>query len=206
MQISLSDTGKRFNAEWIFRKASYRFSTGNSYAITGPNGSGKSTLIQVIAGSVEVSEGSVNYEEDGKTVAREDFFRKMSIAAPYQELVEEMTLLEFLQFHQKFKPFLPSISAAEIIDIIGLERSSGKQIRNYSSGMKQRLKLALALYSEAGIYFLDEPGTNLDARAFEWYREELRQLPAGAMVFVASNNPAEYPASATSINIMDFKR
>src|SRR5688500_10546574 len=104
MQISLSETGKRFNRDWIFRKFTYQFNAGGSYAITGPNGSGKSTLLQVIAGSIAASEGTIEYKNGRKSIGSDDMFRHLSIAAPYQELIEEMTLHEFLEFHHQFKP------------------------------------------------------------------------------------------------------
>ena len=58
MKIKLSNAGKRFNREWIFRHSDLEFSNGQAYAITGPNGSGKSTLLQAIAGMLQLSEGS----------------------------------------------------------------------------------------------------------------------------------------------------
>ena len=61
MTISLSDAGKRFNREWIFRHFTYNLESGNSYAITGPNGSGKSTLLQVLSGSMMMNEGNIQY-------------------------------------------------------------------------------------------------------------------------------------------------
>src|ERR1700735_481923 len=63
MKITLTDAGKRFNRDWIFRHLSYEFSSQHHYAITGPNGSGKSTLLQVIAGAIGISEGLVSYEQ-----------------------------------------------------------------------------------------------------------------------------------------------
>lgn len=133
MKITLTNAGKRFNRDWIFRHVNYEFVTGHSYAITGPNGSGKSTFLQVIAGAMGLSEGDIKYEltvdslqlTDGKessnkslsTVNRqrstenlptESVYQSLAIAAPYLELIEEMTLSEFLEFHRKFKPFHPS--------------------------------------------------------------------------------------------------
>ncbi|MBM3440642.1 MAG: ATP-binding cassette domain-containing protein, partial [Bacteroidetes bacterium] len=99
MKISLSDTGKRYNREWIFRHFSFDFYSGKAYAITGNNGSGKSTLLQVIGGAIMASEGMICYEHADKNIAAEKLFEHITIAAPYLELTEEMTLLEFLHFH-----------------------------------------------------------------------------------------------------------
>ena len=61
MKISLTDAGKRFNRDWIFRHLTYEFSAGQSYAIIGPNGSGKSTLLQVLSGSMQMNEGNIQW-------------------------------------------------------------------------------------------------------------------------------------------------
>ncbi|HQU56137.1 MAG TPA: ABC transporter ATP-binding protein, partial [Chitinophagaceae bacterium] len=92
MTISLSDAGKRYNREWIFRHFNYQFDAGKTYAITGANGSGKSTLLQVINGSMYANEGKINYTIDGKKCPAETVYKTISICAPYLELIEEMTL------------------------------------------------------------------------------------------------------------------
>ncbi|MBS1601084.1 MAG: ATP-binding cassette domain-containing protein, partial [Bacteroidetes bacterium] len=132
MRITLIDAGKRFNRDWIFRHLGYEFSSGHSYAITGANGSGKSTLLQSIAGAIALSEGSVDYAGE----APELVYRQLSLAAPYLEVIEEMTVTEFLQFHGSFKKFLPGLGVTDIIVRVGLAAAAHKQIRYYSSGMK----------------------------------------------------------------------
>jgi ABC-type multidrug transport system ATPase subunit len=192
MQILLSDTGKRFNRDWIFRNFSFQFNSSESYAITGPNGSGKSTLLQVIAGAVAASEGTVAYETGSKKVDGDEMFRFLSIAAPYQELIEEMTLTEFLQFHRTFKPFFSSISIEEIVSMIHLSEAAGKQIRYYSSGMKQRVKLAQAFFSDTPVLLLDEPCTNLDEDGIRLYHHLISEYSSNRIVIVSSNDVAEY--------------
>ncbi len=201
MQISLSDCGKRFNRDWIFRKFSRQFDKGTHYAITGPNGSGKSTLLQCIAGAVSLSEGEIEYEN----TEPDNAFRNLSIATPYQELIEEMTLTEFLSFHHKFKPFISSLKRSEIISIIGLERSSDKQIRYFSSGMKQRVKLAQAIFSATPCILLDEPSTNLDVEGIDLYHQLINNYCGERMVIVSSNDKQEYSFCKEIINIMNYK-
>ena len=210
MKITLIDTGKRFNRDWIFRHLSYEFSTGHSYAITGPNGSGKSTLLQSIAGAIGVSEGEINYAAaasaaSGGAIAPEHFYRHLSLAAPYLQLIEEMTVSEFLQFHAAFKPFLPGYAPAEIIRRVGLENAAHKQMRYYSSGMKQRVRLAQALFSDTPVVLLDEPCTNLDAEGIELYRQLIREITADRVVIVSSNDLQEYDFCEERINIMGYK-
>ena len=146
MKISLTDAGKRFNRDWIFRHLTYEFSAGQSYAIIGPNGSGKSTLLQVLSGAMQVNEGNIQWSVVNGQWSNEEVYKYITICAPYLEVVEEMTLIEFLNFHSGFKPFLSSITSEKIISILGLENAVNKQIRNYSSGMRQRVKLEQAIF------------------------------------------------------------
>ncbi|MEX2233848.1 MAG: ATP-binding cassette domain-containing protein [Cyclobacteriaceae bacterium] len=206
LTITVNDLSKRFNREWIFKHFNYEFCEGNTYAITGPNGSGKSTLLQVVWGQVPQSSGTIRYQKGSLEIPIEEAFRYLSIATPYMDLIEEFTLSEILDFHFKLKKIRTGVSAHDLPGMMYLEDASEKQLINFSSGMKQRLKLALAFYTEADVYFLDEPGTNLDSRAFEWYSRELRQLPDNAIIFIASNNEDEYPTNATIVNLMDFKK
>lgn len=191
MQILLSETGKRFNRDWVFRNFTYQFHSSGTYAITGPNGSGKSTLLQVIAGAVVPSEGNVIYKTD-KDVEADNVFRHLSVAAPYQELIEEMTLSEFLHFHKKFKPLLDNISVPDITSMINLEASVNKQIRYFSSGMKQRVKLAQAFFSDTPVLLLDEPCTNLDEDGIQLYHRLIEQFTTNRLVIVSSNDTGEY--------------
>ncbi|MFZ9387591.1 MAG: ABC transporter ATP-binding protein [Chitinophagaceae bacterium] len=205
MTISLSDAGKRFNRDWIFRHASYQFDSGNSYAITGPNGSGKSTLLQVLSGATLLNEGRILFSENGLPCREEDIHRKVSICAPYLELVEEMTLMEFLRFHLGFKSFLPGITPNLIISAVGLEKAVNKQLRYYSSGMKQRVKLAQCIFSDTDILLLDEPCTNLDKAGIDLYKELMEQYGKKRLVVVSSNDHQEYDFCDHTLNITDWK-
>ncbi len=207
MRITLIDAGKRFNRDWIFRHLSYEFNSGQSYAITGPNGSGKSTLLQVIGGAVAPSEGKFEYASGhpATVIPPEEVYKHISLAAPYLDLIEEMTLLEFLDFHRTFKPFLPGVDSRKIISILGLDHASGKQIRYFSSGMKQRVKLAQAIFSATPLLLLDEPCTNLDADGIALYQGLIRDYCGDRLVIVSSNDPQEYSFCNHVFDIKKFK-
>ena len=211
MRITLTDAGKRFNRDWIFRHLDHEFSPGHSYAITGSNGSGKSTLLQAIAGAIDLSEGRIGYETTTAPTAGavdlppDHVYRHLSLAAPYLEVIEEMTVTEFLTFHQGFKPFLPDLSVKDIISQVGLASAADKQIRYYSSGMKQRVRLAQALFSDTSLLLLDEPTTNLDADGIILYRRLTQQYGSGRIVIVSSNDHQEYDFCEEIINIMEYK-
>lgn len=205
MRISLTDAGKRFNREWIFRHFTYQFEKGRSYAITGPNGSGKSTLLQVLSGSMHFNEGSCNWAMGNMQLANETVYNHVSICAPYLEVVEELTLREFLDFHQGFKPFLSGFSAEHIIGILNLERAADKQIRYYSSGMKQRVKLAQCIFSDTAIVLLDEPCTNLDSEGIELYHQLIETNCKDRLVVVSSNDEVEYRFCVERISMSNYK-
>jgi ABC-type multidrug transport system ATPase subunit len=205
MRISLSDAGKRFNRDWIFRHLTFSFESSSTYAITGPNGSGKSTLLQLLAGAIDPSEGKIEWSLNGTKVENENAYKTMAICAPYLELIEEMTGKEFLEFHQIFKPFLQQLQAGEILSRVGLEKSTNKQIRYYSSGMKQRVKLAQAIFSDTPIVLLDEPCTNLDQTGYELYYSLVNQYCNKRLVIVSSNEKAEYSFCKEIINIQAYK-
>lgn len=205
MTISLSDAGKRFNRDWIFRHFNYQFEAGQSYAITGPNGSGKSTLLQVLGGSMMLSEGTGQWTIDNLQLANEHVYRHISICAPYLELIEEMTLREFLDFHHGFKPFLTGITIDTIIVTIGLEKAANKQIRYYSSGMKQRVKLAQCIFSDTAVVLLDEPCTNLDTEGIKLYHQLVQNHCSKRLIIVSSNDEVEYSFCREKISITDYK-
>lgn len=205
MRISLTDAGKRFNREWIFRHFTYQFEKGRSYAITGPNGSGKSTLLQVLSGSMHFNEGSCKWATGNMQLANETVYNHVSICAPYLEVVEELTLLEFLDFHKGFKPFLSGFSAERIIALLNLEKAANKQIRYYSSGMKQRVKLAQCIFSDTEIVLLDEPCTNLDSEGIELYHQLIDDTCKDRLVVVSSNDEVEYRFCGERISMSNYK-
>jgi ABC-type multidrug transport system ATPase subunit len=212
MKITLTDAGKRFNRDWIFRHFHYEFNVSHRYAITGPNGSGKSTLLQALAGSIGLSEGNVVHagEEAGPDGGRlaipgDRVFQHLSIAAPYLEVIEEMTAAEFLQFHASFKPLLAGWSVRAVLQRVGLGEAANKQIRYYSSGMKQRVRLAQAIFSDVPLVLLDEPCTNLDKEGIALYRELMEEQGRRRLIVVSSNDPQEYDFCEEIVNITDYK-
>ncbi|MFI5186417.1 MAG: ATP-binding cassette domain-containing protein [Chitinophagales bacterium] len=206
MRVSLTDAGKRFNRDWIFRHLNYTFETGNSYAIVGPNGSGKSTLLQVLSGAMQINEGNIQFSISGGQCPIEEIYKHVSISAPYVEVIEEMTLKEFLEFHHHFKPLLSSLTIENIITIIGLKEAINKQIRYYSSGMKQRVKLAQAIFSDTAFLLLDEPCTNLDTTGIELYNHLIDEYCKNRLVIISSNDETEYKFCTKRINITEHKK
>jgi ABC-type multidrug transport system ATPase subunit len=202
MQISLEQACKRFNKEWIFKNLNFQFEAGKHYALVGNNGSGKSTLLQIIAGYSGLTKGSISWSPfDANNI-----YEQISFAAPYLELVEEFTATEQFEFQAQFKPIQKDLSTEKILALIGLKNAAHKQIRYYSSGMKQRLKLALAIFSECPILLLDEPCSNLDKEGYALYDTLIKEYAMHKLIIVGSNDPAEYHFCKAQVNLMDYKQ
>ncbi len=208
MTIELHDIGKRYRLEWIFRGINRAFHAGERYALLGPNGSGKSTLLKVMSGHLSPSRGSIVFKEGQakqKEIAPDVIYKTVSYAAPYIELIEEFTLEEALRFHSGLRPMLPGMTPARMYELLALPRARSKEIRFFSSGMKQRLKLALAACSDTPVLLLDEPATNLDVQGVDWYKNLLREFAADRLVIIASNDPHDAEFCPVHLNILDYK-
>lgn len=205
MRIELHEGGKRYNRDWIFRNLTYTFGAGGRYALTGPNGSGKSTLLQCIAGAGILSAGTIQYNAAGGLVATDRMYKHIAFCAPYLELVEEMTLIEAFQFHQGFKPFFSAVNFDFIAKAVGLEKAMKKEMRYFSSGMKQRVRLAQAFFSDTPVLLLDEPTSNLDAAGIAIYEQLIADWAKDRTVIVASNVEAEYKFCDAVVQVEEFK-
>lgn len=208
MTITAAQIGKKYRREWIFRGVDLTLAAGNSYTFVGPNGSGKSTLLQVLAGMQPASAGTLTYlEADEKALDEEDWYRHIVLAAPYLELIEELTLNELLTFHIQFKPLRAGIDPAMLMERMHLSHARNKEIRFFSSGMKQRVKLGLALFSDARIVLLDEPTANLDRQGASWYLDTVSELLTrpDTLLLIGSNQPDEYTFCPNVIDVTQWK-
>ena len=205
MEITLEHISKRFQRYWIFKDVNYSFTAPNAYALLGPNGCGKSTLLRIVAGMQSASLGKVLFSDNGKAIPANEVFSKICFSAPGMEIVEELTLREFLDFHFSFKRTLPGLSIDKIIELCNLKNAVNKPIGDYSSGMKQRVKLAQAIFSDTPVLLLDEPCTNLDQQGVEQYRDWIENYGKNRMIIVASNDPREYFFCKEQIVIEDYK-
>ncbi|MBC7655229.1 MAG: ATP-binding cassette domain-containing protein [Oligoflexus sp.] len=206
MRILLKQIGRRFNREWIFNHVDFTFESGKSYAILGINGSGKSTLLQVISGALTSSIGEISYTVDDKQIAVEELFKHFSLAAPYLDLIEEFTLLETLDFHFNFKKRINNLDNNDLVDLLDMQKSKNKQLKYFSSGMKQRVKLLLAFCSDTTLLLLDEPTANLDEQGIIWYLDLVKSFAVNdRLVIVCSNQAHEYSFCDEQILVADYK-
>jgi ABC-type multidrug transport system ATPase subunit len=199
LKIELQHISKRFGKELLFDDISLAFTSPSSTALLGINGSGKSTLLQIAATNMLPSKGEVVYELNGTKIEPERIFSFVSFCAPYLEVIEEMTLTEFFEYHFSFKK--PLLSIDKIITYIGLDSSRDKLIENFSSGMKQRVKLAQAIFADTQALFLDEPCTNLDEIGITLYERMIEEYCRNRILIVASNDEKEYRVCSQQLKV-----
>jgi ABC-type multidrug transport system ATPase subunit len=199
MKVVLDQVSKRFGAQRVLRNAGLVLESGSITGVTGPNGSGKSTLLQIIAGSLQPDDGTVTHEHNGVMIPEDGVFRTISIAAPYLNLYEDLSLNEALLTHTRFKQLRNNNTPRDFWGMVDLEHARNKQIRDLSSGMLQRFKLGLAIVSDTPLLLLDEPGSNLDAYGMEWYHNLLNDHTADRTVLVCSNREQEELSTCSEI-------
>lgn len=206
MKIIVEDIGKRYLRNWIFKNVNYSFSLPCTVALLGANGSGKSTLLRIIAGMQSPSAGKVIYKDEAnKPIPTNEIFKFIGFCAPGQELIEELSLNEFFKFHFSFKNYLPDFTIETVFDITGLRNFKDKTIGDLSSGMKQRVKLAQAIFSDTQVVLLDEPCTNLDKHGVEQYTNWIEQFCKNRLVIIASNDAKEYDFCNERIELENYK-
>ena len=188
IKIELENLSKRYGYQWIIRNLTVKMDNAFIHGITGSNGSGKSTLIKILSGYLSPSTGRLTYNINSKQIPVEKIFQYVSMAAPYTDLINEYTLEEMLAFHTKFKPFKTKTSYNEFEEIIQLKVDKTKTLDHYSSGMKQKMQLALSILSYNPIGLLDEPTASLDAKAKQWFQDLLLQNKEDRLIIIASND------------------
>lgn len=205
MKILVEKLSKRFQQQWIFKNLHFEFDAPGIYGIAGPNGSGKSTLMQILAGLIPPTNGNIQYVLDGQTIGEDRLYQCISYAAPYAELYEYFTIRELLNHHTRFKPFYPQWNAEGFIERCYFQGHENKWIKTLSSGMKQRLRLGLSILSQSEILFLDEPLTNLDATAIQWYHQLLDECKEQRLIIIASNDAKDFENAISTLEMSDWK-
>lgn len=201
MHISIENLSKRFDSGWVFRDLNISIQAGQKVAVTGPNGSGKSTLLNILCGLLSPSLGTVTYVMHENHIDRDDIYKYISISAAYSELDEELSPRELFTHYSNFKSFRID-SLEKFLELAQLEDARDKPVVYFSSGMKQRLSLALALTMDSPLLFLDEPSSFLDDTRKSWFYELFHAYAEGKTVFLASNDKADLDLCDTSILLM----
>jgi len=201
MKITIQNLSKRYLYDWIIRDLNHVFESGSITGVNGINGSGKSTFMKMLSGYLSPSEGHVTYTYNDKNVDRSDIYQYMTLAAPYTDVINEYDVKEMFLFHTKFKKMRLELTTSEFLDIVKLKGNKGKQIQFYSSGMKQRLQLAIALITDSKLLLLDEPTSYLDSENKAWFYDLLRKHKDGRTIIIASNDAEDFELCSDVIQL-----
>lgn len=179
--------------KYILKNISFEGKNGDIIGICGPNGSGKSTLVKIIAGINSTTKGSIIWKIGSEQIHKEEYFRYFGFVAPYLNIYEEFTPVELIKVVSRIRQ--ESISKSkidELLELFLLEKHNNKLIRNFSSGMKQRMKLLLSVLHSPVVLIYDEPTTNLDEIGIKLVNQLIEeQVNREGLVFLASNNEEE---------------
>ncbi|NBV35736.1 MAG: ATP-binding cassette domain-containing protein [Bacteroidetes bacterium] len=199
MKITFQDCGKNYHRTWLFRHLNLELDLGLDtqplkLALLGGNGSGKSTLTLMISGQTNPTEGSIDWLDiHGKQITSDSWYQHIALASPALELPEEFTLQEWFNFHQSVKGFASGVTLDRLISICGFSNNTkSKALLTFSSGMKQRVKLCMALMGTESLVILDEPLTNLDLNGSQLYDELLKTFLGNRALIIASNREDEW--------------
>ena len=188
LSLHIENLDKKFGNHWVLKSANLAVQPFEKIAILGANGSGKSTLLKILTGFTYFDKGTLKWKDGDSEFDAPNF----SFSSPYLDLFDHLTIVEHLAFHFAQKPVYQAISIDEIIKLGNFEAFKHKQIKQLSSGVRQRFKNTLAIFSNSDIVFLDEPCSNLDEENIKLYQNLVNDYTKDRMVIVASNNPLEY--------------
>ena len=192
MKVELKDISKRYTSSWILKKVNYSFESGGVYGVRGPNGSGKSTLMQIISTQLSPTLGKIDYyNKEGIKLSDAELFRAISFSAPYIGPLENLNLDESIVFHMTFRNLKREVDMSGFVELLDFPFETDQLVKNYSSGMKQRLSLAFSILSENSLILLDEPGSYLDVQGKKWFQNLLSEYKGDSTVIISSNDAAD---------------
>jgi heme exporter protein A len=208
LNINISNLSKRVSpSELLFKNMNFIANDSDIIAITGPNGSGKSTLLKILAGVIKPTEGKISININNKEIKIDDFYKYFGFVAPYLNLYEEFNPIEHLRIISKMRNIQFSTkSAIDYLEQFNLQEHYLKPIKAFSSGMKQRMKMILAILNNPNILFLDEPFSNLDDEGIANFERIIDNFHSnGNLIFIASNDDREIALANKQINIKNYR-
>jgi len=208
IEIICDNLSKIYSGKVIFKNLSLKLTTGNSISILGKNGSGKSTLIKILSGIISANKGSIIVSEENIPVPVNLCYSRIGLISPYLNLYDELTASENLRFFCGLRNDSEKVMDERIdyfLNRVKLFDKRNETVRNYSSGMKQKLKLIFAVINQPRILYMDEPSTNLDSEGIDIVYETAEEHKKNGILIVATNDKEDIKLCESSLNIEDYK-
>lgn len=207
VEIICENLSKTFSGKPVFKNLNFKISSGQSLSITGKNGSGKSTLVKILTNLTRPSSGKITFHKNNVQLDREKWFLNIGMLSPYINLYDELTAFENLDFFYKLKSS-GNDHAPDKINLLlqktGLFEKRNEFVKNYSSGMKQRLKIAFAVMSEPEVLIMDEPRTNLDVAGLEIVYNITDEQKQRGILIIATNEESDRKICDSTLNVEEF--
>ena len=192
-RLTVKNLSKKYGYRKVFSKINFELTSGQSLGVIGPNGSGKSTMLKVLLSLERPTKGNVEFLHDDKKINGEKIRDRVSFVAPYLNLYDHLTAEENLKFFSTVAG--DNVTGKEInylLSKVGLEGRGEDYVDGYSSGMKQRLKYAVALLNKPDFLFLDEPTSNLDEAGKKIVFNLVEKYRQNSIIIIATNEKEEY--------------
>ena len=214
INLECKNLEKNYLGKTVFKNINLNLNSGDSLVITGKNGSGKSTLVKIISHLIKQSKGEINLTVENNKIEKENFYKYTGMLAPYINLYDELTAYENLSFFYKLKSDtskeISKKELSELIDVhlemVNLFKRKNDLVKNYSSGMKQRVKLAFAVINKPPLLILDEPRTNLDNEGIDIVYKSAEEHIKRGILIVATNEKEDFRLGKEIINLENFKK
>jgi heme exporter protein A len=204
--IEANGLTKRFGKRGLFRPVTFVAQPGEIVAITGPNGSGKSTLLKILAKVLSPTKGTCEWRANDKPLDLADLRSQTGFVAPYLELYGDLSATEHVRMVAEWKG--SDLNESEVRELLALTEldkraiETSRHLRAFSSGMKQRVRFAMAFAGEPSVLLMDEPTSNLDKQGTALVLSELQRRAArGATVLIATNEEREIALATKTISI-----
>ena len=181
--LSAQGISKRFGPQWLFRGLDIEISQGDCLIVTGKNGSGKSTLLKLLAGLERPTEGTLKNGFDNEQSNR-------AYCALDQAVFPALTVTEHLDLAAELRT-QPLTSNLQLLTPVGLQDHQNHQAQHLSSGLRSRLKIALAIQSQPKLLIWDEPGVALDEAGRELVARVVKEQTQRGALILATNDPDE---------------
>lgn len=189
MKVDVINIYKNFGSRKVLSNINFSVTNSLIFGVTGKNGSGKSTLVKIIAGILSANKGEVRYTIDNKVLNNLTIYQHYGFVSPYLQLYEEFSAIENIEIISKIRSIpLNESWAHQLLEKFNLLDRKDDLVREYSSGMKQRLKYVVALYHKPKLLILDEPRSNLDIEGIRIVYETIKEQKLNGCVIIATND------------------
>lgn|SRR5699024_812268 len=191
IKLQVQGLTKKFGSKRVFENLHLKYDN-SPLGIAGANGSGKSTFLKCIAHLLRPNQGNIQWTMDNKELTADALQRNMGYAAPYINLYEELTCRENLAFLLKLRQSDKEVDLVYWLEQLQLGSVINQPFGKLSTGQKQRLRLASAVFHKPDILLLDEPGSNLDKVGRELISDISETYHSSQkMLIIASNSNRE---------------